>query len=346
MFGSDGNRRIGKAPSGVSYYRMIWPAQAVQDMTGWDIQMLEFGDDLQHPGEIDLVVTQRIHGPHAFRPIAEQKARGARILMDVDDALWAIPRGNAAWKGFNEIAGGMRRWEWCDMAAGVADAVTVTTPLLQRRYGGDSGKGIILPNRLPDWALNTEPLVKRDEVTIGWAANIDSHPGDLEVVGRSVKRIMERDRKVRFRIVGSRPERIAEVLDIPEDRIDAPGWIPIDRYHEALQEFDVMLVPLKKSGFNNAKSYIKGLEASAAGAAVVATATPAYKDLAKLTAVSLVTPAKDASRECEWEEKILDVIDAVRNRPHEVRTPEQCAELTMSANAAKWVEAWEFAMSK
>ena len=263
--------RVALIPSDIGaccFYRLAWPAAVVQQAMDWKVE-------LYHPGAVslspsgtkivgldpeglDLVVMQRIMSPRQVRMIEALHMRGVAVVVDVDDAIWRIDPRNSAHVGWNEVVEGKRRWEWLDEACARADLVTVATPALASRYGSH-GRVKVLRNGLPNVAFAENVKTRfQDRIKIGWSGSVGTHPGDLEVMGGAVARIMANNDDVDLHVVGD-AEPVADILSIPKDvqfsgRVGGTGWVPLDQYHAALRDIDIMLVPWASAAVPTASS--------------------------------------------------------------------------------------------
>jgi glycosyltransferase involved in cell wall biosynthesis len=170
---------------------------------------------------------------------------------------------------------------------------------------------------------------------------VDTHPGDLEIMGSAVADIIRDNDDVDLHVVGY-PERVAEVLGVPSDRVTGTDWVPFDKYHEALQGIDVMFVPLADTLFNQAKSALKAQEAAAAGCLVVASATPENERLYALGGFVGGTLGSDDNH--LWGEALDIGIDAIRKGF--TGKPERARFLSYEERAVRWADAWKGAVER
>jgi glycosyltransferase involved in cell wall biosynthesis len=88
---------------------------------------------------------------------------------------------------------------------------------------------------------------------------------------------------------------VQEQMQIPAKRFSSEGMKPILTYGEMFRKMDIGLVPLRHVEFNLAKSFIKGLEYSAAGIPFIAENIEEYKFLYEEYGIGRVANTKD-----EW----------------------------------------------
>jgi hypothetical protein len=336
-------------------YRMRFPAGAVQQVRpDWSVEVYRpsdvkmgvdaVGDLMQvqgvpSPQTVDLLVMQRVATKAQVQFLAWMQQQGVATIMDSDDAMWCIHPENTAhevWNGQH----GPQHWRNLDRAADVVDLVTVTTKYLEKRYSGH-GRSEMLPNCVPaDITELVQPV--RDALdptpTVGWAGFTATHPHDLEVCGRAVREAQD-DTGCLVRVIGDAPgaERAwgAKVEHVQPAALGQP-------YYTALTTLDIGLVPLADTPFNVGKSYLKALEYAAVGVAVVASPTPANRELAKTVPLFL------ADNQQEWYDAITLLVNDTQLREDRAATAREAVmqHHTYEANAERWAAAWQRAMTR
>ena len=336
--------------TGCGSYRLIWPAQAVQQIRpDWQVDIYapdavqvaydRFPPRLQavrgmNPADYDLIVTQRVGKPGFLLLLQWCATHGVATVVDADDALWAIHPDNLAWKSWN---GGENHYEYMDQAASWVDLVTVTTDALAQRYA-KHGRVEVLPNRVPATVLEM-PSIRENfppGQVLGWSGTVATHPGDLDTI-----RPVMANLNPYVRIVGD-GAGVAHAWAIDPERVDIVGPQPLGQYHKALSAIDVGLVPLLSSPFNKAKSSLKALEFSAMGVPVVAAGTPANRALAR------EVPFSVASSLQEWSSAIEELSDPqiASERGAAAREAVREKGWTIEASAELWAAAWERAVAR
>ena len=334
------------------HFRLVWPAEAVRSVRpDWQV-------DIYHPKAVqiaagpkglavrgldleglDLAVFQRIGTTRQVELVRAVQAAGIAVAIDVDDALYCIDPDSgsyAAWNGRHSPT----HWSNLEEATRRADLVTVTTDALALHYAKHSRVERIV-NGLPEFAYQDEPPVRVGEpVTVGWSGVAASHAHDLEVVGPALAKIMADSPDVYLRVVGD-AQWAAGVLQVPEDRLIDAGLHPLSGYHAALRGTDVGIVPLEDTPFNRAKSALKALEFTAAGAHVVASPTPANAELAITTHMSL------AKTPDGWEHALRQSLAAVRYyREYGGLGVVDVRHMGILPRAEEWAQAWERAINR
>lgn len=280
----------------------------------------------------DVVVFQRVLSRERFEVMCAVQQAGAAVVVEIDDDFHAIHKLNLAWKFTNPLRDPDHNRDWLARACRQADLVTVTTPALAERYGPNAH---VVPNYVPESYLNIKPgvvdglLPRPDGLLVGWSGSLATHPGDLQVCGDGVLRALNA-KAAKFHVIGT-GVGVKDALGLAKEPT-ATGWQPIDVYPEALSQLDVGIVPLLASNFNEAKSWLKGLEMAAVGVPFVASPTGPYR---ALFAEGAGLPAEYAD---DWRAKLLELISHKDMYAEVGRTA--AMSLTYERNAWRWMEAW------
>jgi hypothetical protein len=165
-----------------------------------------------------------------------------------------------------------------------ADAVTVSTPFLAKRIRERFGVETILLRNTVD-VRSFEPNLVRDVdegLVVGWCGALQWRSGDLETL-RGVLDGFLTDTSSTFVHHGVFPvdrDTAAERAGVDPSRVgpSMDAVSPWD-YPSLVTGMDIGIVPLADVAFNQAKSWIKGLEYAAAGIPFVAQSTPEYREL-------------------------------------------------------------------
>lgn len=322
-------------------YRMAWPSLALQSQGHTDI-VVSYTDEAAVSSELradefDVVVIQRPLRDQMHEHVKAMQAAGVAVVVDIDDDFSCIPPANVNYNYFHPKYSPQSNFNYLNATCRIADLVTVTTPALARRYGGH-GRVAILPNYVPEWYLKIEPTPSY-RLTMGWSGTIETHPHDLESTVFSVGQVV-RETNIGFRVIGT-GTGVQERLGL-RDKPEVTGWVDIQGpYQLEMAKLDLGIVPLHSCAFNDAKSWLKGLEFAAVGTPFVASDTPEYQSLAALGAGMIARSKRD------WVKKLRLLIEdeAIRTRLAK-ESKEAAAQLTIEKNCWKWLEAWEGAKKR
>lgn len=328
---------------GCGAYRCIWPAKAAQ-AAGHDV-ILEtdrtydalWRDTIQGPQLIgmheqidaDVFVCQRPFHRNRVEFLRAVRAEGIATVVEIDDDFHAIHPQNPAWKFSNPLHDRDRNRDWLMKACREADLVTVTTPALAERYA-PHGRVAIVPNYVPAWYCEI-PRAERDEPVLGWSGSVATHPTDLQVCGDAFA-----EYHGRFQVVGT-GWGVRERLGLPVPPA-ATDWLLLEHYPHGLALVDVGIVPLAPIPFNEAKSWLKGLEFAALGVPFVASATGPYRELAARGFGAVAeTPG-------EWRDLVFGLTRVDLRTIGDAYRAKVAESYTIEGNVDQWMSAWSQAI--
>ena len=343
---------------GCGHYRLIWPGQELQRQ-GHDITIAlpetenarvnavmqrqngrEEVVDVQPP-DADVVVLQRPLARLLADTIPHLQRRGIAVVVEIDDDFDSISPRNAAWRSANPKYSPERNRQHLARACKLADLVTVSTPALAERYG-QHGRVEILPNFVPERYLAVEHVSDDQGLYLGWSGSVHTHPDDLQVVGWGVQRAL-RDANANMAIVGT-GVGVHRNLSLPSaSTVKISGWMPIEQYPDAVSQLDVGIVPLENSVFNQAKSWLKGLEYAALGVPFIASPTDSYLELSKHGLGALADGSK------QWYNTLRNMLQSKQFAAElgaSQRERVRQLEFTIEAQAGRWLAAWAKARAR
>lgn len=344
---------------GCGYYRMMWPATALQlqghDVTivlpkerneGGDPRLQISGDirgrdellNLRFPEDADVVVLQRVTSRVLCQGIAMMRARGVAVVIDMDDDLSSIDPWHPARYYLDPRNDLDHMWTCAERACRDATLVTVSTPPLLKTYARH-GRGVVLYNHvLREMSQVERPVTKR----FGWTGSLHSHPRDPQVVGPAVQRLVREG--FEFAMIGNtrgvaipganNPTTVREAFGLEEDPWTT-GAVPIQQWAAALANLRVGIAPLSDTKFNRAKSWLKPLELAALGIPCVSSPLPEYVRANELGIGVLAKESRDWYRQI----KRLLTDDAWYAEVAE-RSRAAAAELVLEDRAHLWWDAW------
>lgn len=346
---------------GCGHYRIIWPAEALRAQ-GADVELVYagagadkeigaafwIGDDPEHrlrlatsAPDCDIAVIQRPLTEVLADSIPVLQQRGVKVVVEIDDDFENISPRNISWRNVRppspsmapeeRIAQTRRNRLHLRRSCEAADLVVVSTPALAQVYGRH-GRVAIVPNCVPEWYQWAAPIDPWDGARVGWSGSVQTHPDDLQVTRGAVQRAL-RATGAHFAVVGT-GVGVQRALGLA-DRPAACGWQPLDRYPQLMASMDIGVVPLELTRFNEAKSWLKGLEFAALGIPFVASPTGPYLDLLARGAGLLGDTPK------AWERLLRRLITNVDERAEVAQAGRDVAStLTIEGNADRWLDAW------
>lgn len=293
--------------------------------------------------ECDVIVFQRPLRMEMRSIITAIQAHGVAVVVEVDDDFQSIDPRSTAYADCDPHKRPDRNWRHLAACCELADHVIVSTPALARRYGGH-GRVSVIPNYVPAWYLDVPKPVHDGPPIVGWTGSVGTHAADLGVVGSAVAELVRSD-VCQFRNVGT-GWRVAEQLGLDDryTRFDpndmkaplpwwAMGWQDLPDYPAAMATFDVNLVPLQESQFNESKSALKGLEGASTASWSVASPTGPYSAVSGAICWTASKPQK-------WKGAIRAALEAYADLGREARGYIRGAGWTYEAQCGRWWDAY------
>lgn len=251
--------------------------------------------------ENDIVVFTRVYQQDPFKFLYKAKARGKKIVYEIDDNVWAIPPVNPAQPIFNQKVVQA-------MVEGLleeADLVTTTTEHLKKILSKFNKNVAVCPNAI-NFNHFRERSKSNERLRIGWSGSI-THYDDLLLI---LDVIIDLQKKYDFDFVVQgicshpllsefytygffRKEnwfpqlneffdkglKVAEKFKQIKNFHHIPFYVP-ELYPKILRELDldIGLCPLVDNEFNRAKSCIKFYEYCGVGTTTIASNVLPYKE--------------------------------------------------------------------
>lgn len=330
--------------SGCGYYRLRQPVAALQrqgfdvaDLMGHTIPgVYNRFHALDHVAvEADVVVLQRPMSRDIVEAIPIIQRQGIAVVVEIDDDFHALPKGHPTRRDSAPIHSPDRNRRLLLHATNIADLVTVSTPALAERYG-KHGRVRVLRNLIPSHFLEIES--RRSGMFLGWTGSTRTHVDDLRVCGDAVPRVLDESHWI-WRTVGT-GKGVAAQLGLGDRPSDSTGWVDLPAYPEAYARLDIAIAPLQANPFNEAKSWLKVLEAAALGVPAVGSPTSEYRRAYDLGLCLLAdTPA-------EWEKTLKALTGSAELRQDVAGLARAAASgLTYDLHCHQWWEAWEQAVT-
>lgn len=324
-------------------HRLIWPAQALQ-ARGYDVTISAVDDPdradpdgwLRWARDFDVIVVQRAMTRDQLHQVRAWKAFGVCVVMDLDDNFKRIDRSNAMYDIVHPRTSPDSNFRLLDETMRVVDLLTCTTPAIARDYAR-AGRYRIIPNHIPAWYLTIGHEAIGDRLHVGWTGSLITHGGDLNVTGGAISRVLAKTGAGMAIVGDGNFVHDALWLDV---NIKCCGWLPLDEYPIAMAGFDVGIVPLKPSLFNESKSTLKGLEMASVGVPFVSSPTEPYRGLSGHCGMLAAKPR-------DWERALTRLLGDESMRVDLAgRGREFAATQTVEANCELWWEAWEAAYTR
>lgn len=286
------------------------------------------------PLNVDVIVFQRPFDWIVQQCIPLAQAQGVAVVVELDDDVRRVDPMNFAKDKIDPRKSPLSNWKHVVEACRQADWVTVSTPAL-RSYA-PHGRVSVIPNTIPQSVLSVPPRPMHSPPVVSWAGAVTTHPRDLQEVGRGVRNALDAT-GAKFQCIGSDDGVQVGLQLTDEQHYPATGWVDLPNYPQTVHDIaDVGIVPLAKTHFNEAKSWLKGLEMAGLGIPFVASPLPAYRELTAMGVGEL------AARPYEWTTKLTRLLtdDAYRQERVESARAVIAEKLTIDKVVDQWVDAW------
>ena len=272
-------------PAGSGYVRVLLPYRSEAVCRDWEVTELRTMS-LPALTSMDTVLVQREAGLVRSEAvddwIAAVRQAGARLIYEIDDDL--LDGNSLKSRGFRGDTADLSRRVLAFARA--ADCVTVSSDALLTKFTTLNRSTTLVPNILdPDlWQLASElpahlqgdpSQLKKSRITIGYVGT-PTHGEDLALVKDAIRRLEQRfPGQLDIQVIGgfgSGEKTFGNVIALPRAN-DYPSFV---RWLRKTARWDIGIVPLADSSFNKFKSYLKYVELSALGMAVLCSDGPEY----------------------------------------------------------------------
>ncbi len=268
--------------------------------------------------DVDVFVFRRLLKPYLTQFIEWAVKNGRKVVIDLDDDIWHIPKWNPAHTTYDQAA-----LDLINYSLDLATHITVSTPTLAEVVGRPE-KTTVLRNLVTAYSWPAVKPRANKPLRILWAGS-GYHEKDIDLLVPVVERLAP-ELDAQFLFWGDIPEKLSQFARIrgagglgrlvPHHRFEGKVGIidPVEytAYIETLTAIapDIALIPLTDEQFNHSKSNLKWLEMSMAGAAVVAADLPPYRCIEPDVDGVLVAPADVDG----WCEAIRELVESAELR--------------------------------
>lgn len=241
---------------------------------------------------------------------------GQKIVNDVDDWFWGIHPSNGAAKAIDPQKNKKSNIDFYETSLQRSSLVTVSTPFLGDQLLSRGCKVKIIKNHIAH--NNFKPRIHRKSVPIiGWCGSTAHRSNDLPLLLEPFSRLKKSNEKFFFHHTGSLAgsKSFASEVGLKDKDVTKLPLLAPSEYPSGFC-FDIGVVPLNDVEFNEAKSWIKGLEYAAAGIPFIASPSREYVELHDEYGIGRLAFTPD-----EWVEHFLELsdfrvrtVEAARNR--------------------------------
>jgi hypothetical protein len=337
-------------PNGCLYYRGYLPNLELQKY-GWDsfVGTPAFNDEhgfgMMLPGEgalhgFDIVSFKLLMLSDLIQQIPmAQKKTGIKVVVDVDDWFDELEETNIAHRLTDPTLNPHNNRENYKKIIELADAIIVSTPILYDHYSKLRDNVFLVRNSID---INTPGRWKGkgdnagNRPTIGWVGSTPWRSRDLEIFQPFLNDYLKK-KNLNFYHAGDihGAPQVEQLAGIDPNRITKDNMKPIFAYPELFKKLNIGVVPLNPIPFNEAKSFIKGLEYVAGGIPFIASALPEYKYLEEQGI------GRTAATEEEWIFHFDELISLENRRRDRDRNRENVKKLhALDVRGKEWNEVY------
>lgn len=295
-------------PNGCAWYRCMLPMKELEKH-GWATGIGFPAFSPEHGFGLLIPDSKAIHGweivvlklmmlDRFVEEIPKAQALGQKIVIDIDDHHAGLEKTNMAYAATDPKTNPRNNREHYFKTMELADALITSTPFLEKYYREKyPNKPIFTVRNAVDPQYFKFRKDKSDNwPVLGWVGATPWRSNDLETLNPFVGEFLN-DKKWRFHHSGHilNAPTVEEQLGVPHNLFTSEPMQPILTYGEMFKRIDIGIVPLNNVEFNLAKSFIKGLEYTAAGVPWIATDLEEYSYINKEFGIGRVASTKD-----EW----------------------------------------------
>lgn len=286
----------------------------------------------------EIVILQRWMGHEAATEIRAARAAGQVIISDVDDWFWGLDPANQAHRNTSKQLNALDNRDHYRRAVEACDAVTVSSHFLAKRIKERFGVPTLVVRNAIDRRVFTPNMVRpvSSELVVGWVGALGWRSGDLETLAGVLGPYLDATNSTfthRGTFPGDDPaDSAATRLGLSHGEVTTQEACVPWEYPDLLEDIDIGIVPLADVPFNQAKSWIKGLEYAAAGIPFVAARTLEYELLG--AGILASTPA-------EWRAGLDRLTDPAERAKVRAYGFEAAARADLNTRWRDWERAYE-----
>lgn len=332
ILGGAGHIRLGQYLQHTNHDYVI--GELAWDPSVDEFAIREFGNE---PEELtygfDLLVMQRWMHKSIPGQIKTARKKGLVVVNDIDDWYWGLDQNNLAFHSSHPKVNPDENINHYKKTLAYSDHVVTSTPYLADRLSSwiDPKQIHVMENHVEIDKFTPREHTESSKPVVGWMGSTKHRSsGDLDVLASVYNMLGVQDWGYHHSgHVGYYPH-FYDAVGLGKDDVTILLPHPPERLSE-LMVFDIGVVPLRLNPFNEAKSWIKGLEYAAAGIPFVASPSSEYKRLKKTYGVGRL-----GKNQMQWVKHLTALRDPQVRQEEADRQREAIAPLDVKFGAAKW----------
>jgi len=284
------SQRVDGKPAGSAYIRVIKPLTHPRVRDRIKLIWCKYQD--LYDTDTDLILVQRnsIDRVELARELLVHcRRRAIPLVLELDDDLFDAMayRERVGRDPSPGMVGTLR------VLASGADAVIVSSPLLERTLRVFNDRVYCLPNALDEEAWSLESSSSNRDLGRGSAekpvgvvyVGTPTHAKDLSLVEPVVEQLRaEYGERLTFDLVGGVPPGTRtewNVISLPHGSAASDSYLEFVAWLKKRCSWDIGIIPLQEDSFNRKKSFLKFLDYSALGLASICTDIDPYREVVK-----------------------------------------------------------------
>ena len=257
--------------------------------------------------DCDVVVMQRYMHKDALRDMKEAIKNGQIIINDVDDWYWGLSPLNAAHRLSDPKNNPNENIEHYKEMIKNSTGVITSTPFLTEKMTKWNKNCVMHQNYVQMSTFKKRDHIRHDSGTpvVGWMGSTSHRSGDLHILrglSSQISKMATWHHTGHIDIVGV--PKFWDEIKVEAGMVTTTPFLPPTELGKGVN-FDIGLVPLTSIHFNDAKSWIKGIEYAAAGVPFVASSSAEYRRLHEEYGIGIL-----ARRDGDFPKKIKNLLDA------------------------------------
>lgn len=299
-----------------SNYRLKQPYNNLKKDFKLDVMVEEDFKKIMNVGRLmqyDIIVVQRVIDSEVLKIMQFLRTKGKTIIQETDDDLYSVKMDNPSYNTFKHGSPYLRTFT---ESLKHVDYLHVSTETLRQRYARrfDINKIRVFPNAIDiNHPMLQENKSRRseipdDRIIIGYQGG-SSHLSDLQNIVPVIQPILEKHDNVDFAFC-SHPSlferNFAGKVDMNRVIMIPPITDKFDNFPNIPSMFDIGLVPLDDSNFNESKSYLKILEYGIWGVPTICSQVAPYQEFFDLAPNSTILVKNKPNK---WLEAISKLIE-------------------------------------
>ena len=215
--------------------------------------------------EFDVVVHSCWMAEQAPDLIKNARKLGQRVYADIDDWFWGLSQGQQAFYATHPKTSPHANLNHYRKILQASDGIICSTPFLVDRMRSYNSNVYLARNMIDLENIDWERPKSSERATIGWIGHTNTRAGDLNELAGVLEPFLTKHNLAFHHsgtLLGHRSFKDVTGLSDNVD-ITTSETTRYRDYPELFQPIDILLVPLATVPFNQAKSYIRQLEASA-----------------------------------------------------------------------------------